>query len=273
MAYIITTATHKGGVGKTVTTISLGSALARMGKRTLIVDLDPQGHCGLGLGIEIEEEQQALTVRHFFQEPLSFPLKKTVRETKIENLFIAPSTIKLAVVAQSLYARPKREQILKKGLVSLKRKFDFILLDCPPSFGVLTESGIEASDYVIVPCQMEARAGNALIDLLDLVLTMRGQDFKQFRVLLTKIDMRKKVTNMAMLAQLDSWKPYFFNTQIPVAEELNQAQMAGEDIYTYNKKCKGAVAYKGLVDELIELFANEQKRKTVKNSQRQAANN
>lgn len=156
MCLKIALATHKGGTGKTVTAINLASGLAREGKRTLLIDLDPQGHCALGLGLELEDN--ALTLKDFFTEPNSFPLKKVIRQTETENLFIAPSTIRLAPVAQALYVRPKREDILKKSIAQVEKEFDFILIDCPPTLGTMTENGITAADLLIVPCKMEARA-------------------------------------------------------------------------------------------------------------------
>ena len=183
MAKTIAIATHKGGTGKTVTAMALGAGLARTGEKSLLVDLDPQGHCSIGLGIEVDEQE--LTLRDFFSEPSAFPLKRVIKKTHLPNLFIAPATIRLAPVSQSLYMRTRREEILKKGLVPIQKEYDFILIDCPPTLGVLTESGIEASDLIIIPCRMDARAADGLVDLLDVVYTLKGQDLYNYRILLT----------------------------------------------------------------------------------------
>src|SRR2546426_8012080 len=148
-AKVISVAAHKGGVGKTVSVMALGAALARAGKRTLIVDCDPQGHSGMGLGIAPEEGEP--TLRELFSEPPT-PAKRLIRATHIPGLSLLPSTIRLARSAQYLYARPKREVLLKRGLDQVRDQFDFIVIDLPPSLGVLTECGIAAADLVVVPC-------------------------------------------------------------------------------------------------------------------------
>lgn len=250
MAETIAVATHKGGTGKTVTTISLASALAKAGKKTLIIDLDPQGHSSLGLGLELSNED--VTLRNFFSEPQTFSFKRTIYHTKLENLSIAPSTIRLAPVSQTLYTRTKREEILRRGLSTIADNFEFIVIDCPPTLGVLTETGIEASDLIIIPCQMEARASDAFIDLLDLIIALKGEDFTDFRILLTKFDSRKTITNEAVLSQFSDWKDKFFKTHIPISEALNQAQIAGQDIFSFEPKSKGAAAYEELAKELIK---------------------
>lgn len=249
MAQTIAIATHKGGTGKTVTSMALGAGLARAGKKTLLVDLDPQGHCSIGLGVELEEKE--LTVRDFFSEPTAFPLKRVIRATHLPNLSIAPSTIRLAPVSQSLYMRTKREEILKKGLAQIQGDYEYILIDCPPTLGVLTESGIEASDLIIVPCRMDARAADGLVDLLDVIFTLKGENFEKYRILITQYDSRKSVTNEAVMAQLSPWKDKFFKTFIPQSEQLNQAQMERTDVFSFDARGKGALAYEELTKEIM----------------------
>lgn len=254
MAKTIAIATHKGGTGKTVTAMALGAGLARVGKRVLLVDLDPQGHCSLGLGVEIEEGN--LTLRDFFSEPGAFPLKKVIQGTHIPNLFIAPSTIRLAPVGQSLYMRTKREEILKKGLAPIQSEYDFVLIDCPPALDVFTELGINAADLVIVPCKMEARAADGLVDLLDKIFVLKGEGFDNYRVLITQLDVRKSVTNEVVMTQLAPWKGRFFKASIPQSEQLNQAQMERTDIFSFDAKGKGALAYEALVKEVLSYGTN-----------------
>lgn len=253
MAKTIAIATHKGGTGKTVTAMSLGASIARAGKKTLLVDLDPQGHCSLGLGVEIENSD--LTLKDFFSEPLAFPLRRIIRTTHLDNLFIAPSTIRLAPVGQSLYMRTKREEVLRRGIAPIQKDYDFILIDCPPTLGVLAESGIEAANLIIIPCQMEARAADGLVDLLDLISALKGEDFEEYRILITKIDTRKTVTNEVIMTQLAQWKDKFFETMIPLSEPLNQAQMERTDIFSFDPKGKGALAYEALAKELLRYDA------------------
>ncbi len=165
-AQTIAIATHKGGTGKTVTAMAVGAAFARAGQRCLLVDMDPQGHSTLGLGMEIDDT--APTLRDFFHEP-PLPLSRVIRETHIAGLHIVPSNIRLARVAQALYMRPKREEILKRGLQPLRDQYAFIVLDCPPSLSALAEAGIAAANLIVIPCQMEARAADGLVDLLEVI--------------------------------------------------------------------------------------------------------
>lgn len=248
MTKIISIATHKGGTGKTVTAMALSSCLARAGKQVLLVDLDPQGHCTLGLGVELNEGDP--TLRDFFGEP-SQPIRRLLRQTHLPDLHIVPSNIRLARLAQTLYMRPKREELLKRGLSPVLGQYDFIVIDCPPSLGVLTEAGIAASDLVIIPCQMEARAADGLVDLLEVVSIIKGEEFQDWRILLTKVDARKTVTNQAVMAALSHWEDRIFKTSIPQSEPLNQAQIERTDIFTFDPNGKGALAYQAFTQEIL----------------------
>ena len=250
MAKTIAIATHKGGTGKTVTAMGLGAGLARSKKKTLLVDLDPQGHCSLGLGLELGDDD--LTIRDFFSEPGAFPLSRIIRPTQIPALSIAPSNIRLAPVAQFLYMRTKREEILRKGLRHVQSEFDYILIDCPPSLDVLTEAGVAAADSIIIPCKMEARAADGLVDLLEMVYALKGEHFENYRILITHFDSRKSVTNDAVMVQLAPWKDKILRTVIPQNEPLNQAQIERTDIFSFDPKGKGALAYESLTKDILK---------------------
>jgi chromosome partitioning protein len=244
----IAIATHKGGTGKTVTSMSLAAALANAGKQTLLIDLDPQGHSTLGLGVEVHEKDP--TLRELFAEP-PVAISRIIRPTHLSGLSIVPSNIGLERVAQFMYMRPKREEILRRALQPVANEFDFVVIDCPPSLGVLTETGLAAADFVIVPCQMEARAADGLVDLLEVVAILKGQDFSNWGILLTKVDSRKSVTNQAVQAALSPWQDKIFKTTIPQAEPLNQAQIERTDIFTFEPKGKAALAYEAFTQELL----------------------
>lgn len=247
-AKTISIATHKGGTGKTVTAMALGSALARSKKKCLLVDIDPQGHSTLGLGLELREAD--LTIREVFSEPPQ-PITRIIRTTHVPGLDVAPANICLARVAQSLYMRPRREDLLKRALESVRPQYDFIIIDCPPSLGVLTEIGIATADLIIIPCQMEARAADGLADLLEVIALIRGDKFDAWKILLTRVDVRKTVTNEAVLAALSPWKNKMLKSSIPQSEPLNQAQIQRTDIYTFDPKSKGALFYQALKQEII----------------------
>jgi chromosome partitioning protein len=247
-ATILSVATHKGGTGKTVTALALGAALARAKRKTLLVDLDPQGHCTLGLAVELNEAD--LTLRDYFSEP-SQPMRRIIRTTQVGDLHILPSNIRLARVAQALYMRPKREELLRRGLTPLLGQYDYIVIDCPPSLGVLTETGIAAADLIVIPCQMEARAADGLVDLLEVITIIKGENFEDWRILLTKVDARKSVTNEAVLAALSQWRANTFKTSIPQSEPLNQAQIERTDIFSFDPRSKGALAYEAFTQEIL----------------------
>ena len=247
-AKTIAIATHKGGTGKTVTAMALGAAIARASQRCLLVDLDPQGHSTLGLGVELDDTTP--TLREFFHEP-PLPLSRLIRETHVTGFHIVPSNIRLARVAQALYMRPKREELLKRGLHTLREQYAFIIMDCPPSLSALTEAAIAAADLIVIPCQMEARAADGLVDLLEIISLIKGEEFDDWRILLTRVDNRKTTTNQAVMASLAPWEKKIFKTTIPQSESLNQAQIARTDIYNFEPKSRGALAYEAFAMEMM----------------------
>lgn len=248
-AKIISIATHKGGTGKTVTAMGLAAALANSGIRTLLIDLDPQGHSTIGLGVELTEN--AYTVKDIFSQS-SISITKVVRKSHLEKLDILPSNIGLEKATYFLYMKPRREELLKKALQPLLPEYEYVLIDCPPSLGVLTETAISAADLILVPCQMEARAGDGLVDLLDVVNVIKGDEFDNWKIVLTKFDNRKSVTNQAIMGALSSWKEKILKSSIPQSEPLNQAQIERTDIFSFDSKSKGALAYQALKDEVLE---------------------
>ena len=249
-AVTISIATHKGGTGKTVTAMALAAALARGDRKTLIVDLDAQGHSTLGLGIELNHHDP--TLRDLFTDPPT-PAARLIRQTHYPALDILPSNIRLERIAQFLYMRPKREEVLRRALQPVASGYQFIVIDCPPSLGALTETGIAAADLIIVPCQMEARAADGLVDLLEIIAILKGDAFDRWRILLTKVDPRKTLTNQAIMGALQRWHDKTFQTVIPQSEPLNQAQIARTDIFSFDAKSKGAAAYQALTEEVLSL--------------------
>jgi len=244
----ISVATHKGGTGKTVTAMALASAFARVGKRILLVDLDPQGHSTLGLGIELSDNEP--TLRDLLTETTT-PIAKVIRTTHLEGLHLVPSNIRLERAAQVLYARPRREEVLRRALQPIARQYDYAIIDCPPSLSVLTESALAAADLILVPCQMEARAPDGLVDLLEVIGLIKGEKCSNWRILFTKVDSRRTVTNEAIRGALAAWQDKMLKTEVPQSEPLNQAQIQRTDIFTFDPKCKGATAYEALAQELM----------------------
>ena len=247
MALKIAICAHKGGTGKTVTSLATSSGFANGGRRSLLMDLDPQGHCSLGLGVDVGQP----TLKEFFEAHPTRPLSDVIQQTGTKNLDIAPSDLGLSWVAEGLGGRPKKEELLRRGLKQADQDYDVIVMDTPPSLGVLTQNAVTAADFILIPTMQEARAGEAIHDLLQLVHLMKGDDFDSFAILLTRVDSRKTRTNATVREALEPWKDKILSTEIPQSEALNQAQMAQQDIFTFQERSPGAQAYYRLLDELI----------------------
>ncbi len=134
----------------------------------------------------------------------------------------------------------------------MRNHYSYVVIDCQPALSVLTEASIAAADLIIVPCQMEARAADGLVDLLEMITLIRGPAFEAWRLLLNRVDDRKSVTNDAIMAALEPWSDRILKTRIPVSEPLNQAQIEGTDIFAFDPRCAGARAFKQLAQELLE---------------------
>ena len=241
----IAIATHKGGSGKTVTAINLSAGLSKKNK-TLLVDLDPQGHSSLGLGVAVSLDEP--TIADLLQDP-RLPPKNAIRRVT-GTMDILPSNIRLARVGESLYAGVRREERLNLALKSLSG-YDYMLMDCPPSLGTLTANALACADWILVPCEMGARAADGLMDLLELVSLLKGENFTRWRILLTKFDARTTVTNEVVLKALNPHKDKILTTRIGVSESLNQCQMAGQDIFRFEPDGRGASFYADLTQEIL----------------------
>lgn len=249
---ILSFSTHKGGSGKTTSSINLASGLARFGnKKTLLIDLDPQGHSSLGLGIELGYDEPNIAD---VISDRALPLETIIKPTPLPLLAVAPSNLRLAAVAEGLYAKFKREERLTRSLEPLKEKYQWIVIDCPPALGVLTANALAASDLILIPCQMGARALDGLADLLDLVHLLKGNDFENWRILLTMVDPRKRVTQEIFQELLTPYEERVLTTKVSTSEALNQAQMARQDVFTFDPKSRGAHNYEELSQELLRIY-------------------
>lgn len=247
---IISFSTHKGGTAKTTSSINLSCGLAQQREKTLLVDMDPQGHSTIGLGIELAFEDKniadVLIDRHI-------DIKEIIRPTKTKNLDIASSNIRLSPVGESLYTAIRKEERLQKRLEGVSDKYEYIVIDCPPSLGVLTINAIQAAKLIIIPCQMSARSTDGLADLLDIIGIIKNNNFDNYFILLTHFDSRKTVTNEVILSQLKDYQHRILKTIIPVNEALNQSQIAQESIFDFDPKSTGAKSYKKLTMEILSL--------------------
>lgn len=252
MAKIIAITNQKGGVGKTTTTVNLGACLATLGKKVLLVDIDPQGNTTSGVGINKAD------VAYCIYDVLINEVnpKDAIVDTAIENLKIIPATIQLAGAEIELVPTISREIRLKKSLHLVKNMFDYILIDCPPSLGILTINSLTASDSVIIPIQCEYYALEGLSQLLNTVRLVQkhlNTSLQIEGVLLTMFDAR---TNLGIQV-IEEVKKYFqqkvYRTVIPRNVRLSEAPSHGQAIITYDPKSKGAEVYLELAKEVVSV--------------------
>lgn len=236
---------HKGGVGKTTSTINIGAALALKKKRVLLVDLDPQANLTQSLGVNKAE----ITIYDNLRgEKLISPI-----ECK-NNLYVIPSSLDLSAAEIDLSAEPGREYILKEFLLKLKDKYDYILIDCPPSLGLLTINALTAADFVIIPMQAEYLPLRGLAKLTEVINKIQARlnvGLKIGCVFLTQYDSRKILNRDVADSVEQFFGNKFLQSKISSNIALAEAPSQGKDIFSYNKNCKGAEDYSVLVDEII----------------------
>ena len=250
MAKTIAICNQKGGTGKTTTTLNLASYLALAHKKTLIIDLDPQSNATSGLGIDKHAVQQSIyNVLHGHTQ-----LDNVIIPTQIESLSLAPSNLDLTGAEVELVNVMNREYRLKKSLDSVKDKFEFILIDCPPSLGLLTVNALSASDSVIIPIQCEYYALEGLSQLINTVNLIKENlnSILQIEgVLLTMADYRTNLTREV----INEVKKYFgdkvYKTIIARSIKLSEAPGFGKTIAQYDKASIGAQTYQNLANEIL----------------------
>ena len=248
MSRIIAVLNQKGGVGKTTTTVNLGAGLARAGKSVLIVDLDPQANATSGL-IMTAEGKNTTSYNILVGNT---PADQAVQETRVENLFIIPSTTSLAAAEQELVQVPSRESVLKSSLSTLA--YDFVLIDCPPSLGLLSINALVAAQEVLIPVQTEFYALEGLGLLMQTIQRVQAglnPSLRLLGVLMTMVDSRNALSGQV----IDEVKKHFgdlvFKTLVPRNVRLAEAPSFGKTVFEHDKWSKGARAYKALAKEVL----------------------
>ncbi|HTX00222.1 MAG TPA: AAA family ATPase [Acidimicrobiales bacterium] len=254
-ARVLALANQKGGVGKTTTTVNLGAALADLGKRVLVVDLDPQGNASTGLGIEARN----FDVSIYDVVLRDVPLEDCIEPTSIKNLFVAPSTINLAGAEIELVPAFSRELRLRRAVDPIRHEYDYVLIDCPPSLGLLTVNGLAAASEVMVPIQCEYYALEGLGQLLrnvDLVRSSLNPELFVSTIVLTMYDARTKLADQVVDEVRTHFGDVVCKTVIPRSVRISEAPSFGEPVTIHDPSSRGALAYRELAREVSSASAS-----------------
>lgn len=257
MSKVIAVTNQKGGVGKTTTSVNLSAALAYMGKKVLLIDIDPQANATQGIGVD--RSVLDLTVYHAITQDIA--LDEIIIATDVEGLDIVPANIDLAGVEIELsQVKSGREQRLRHALDPIKERYDYVIIDCPPALGTLNTNALTASDSVLIPVQCEYYALEGLTQLLNTILLTQkvfNEDLTIEGVLLTMLDAR---TNLGIEVSQEVRK-YFrekvYDVVIPRNIKLSEAPSEGLNIFDYDRTSEGAKAYAKLAKEVVKRNGNK----------------
>ena len=251
MGKIIAIANQKGGVGKTTTAVNLAASLGILEKKILLIDADPQANATSGMGIEVTDVKKGTyqILEH------STEISGTIIKTKSPNVYLIPSHIDLVASEIELVDKESREYMLKKVLIKIQNKYDFILIDCAPSLGLITLNALVASNSVIIPIQCEYFALEGLGKLLNTIKSVQKVHNKELDIeglLLTMYDTRLRLSNQVVEEVKKHFGKMVFKTIIQRNIKLSEAPSFGEDIITYDATSRGARSYLSLGNEIIK---------------------
>ena len=250
MGKIVSIANQKGGVGKTTTSINLSTILAKKGKKVLMIDADPQGNASSGVGVDKEVEESVYDILIGDTE-----IKNVVIKTNIKNLYVCPSNINLAGAEVELVSVMSREYRLKEKLDEVKDEYDYIIIDCPPSLGLITLNAFTASDSVLIPVQCEYYALESLGQLINTINLVKKHLNKNIDIegaLLTMYDARTNLSNQVVKEVKKYFNDKVYKNVIPRNVKLSEAPSYGMHISIYDPRSKGAKSYEKFVKEFMK---------------------
>jgi chromosome partitioning protein len=256
-------ANQKGGVGKTTTTMNLGASLAARKKKVLVIDMDPQSNLSSGLGFTQQFDKQSWNTADEAPYKSIYDvlvegdsISSVFVSTSTENLFLVPSHLSLAGAEIEMVNMLTRESLLKKAISEMSEDFDYVIIDCPPSLGLLTINALSAADYLLIPIQCEYFALEGLGQLIETTKLIKGINPKLVigGVVLTMYDSRTKLSENVVSDVKEFFKDTAFKTIVPRNVRLSEAPSYGQTILQYDDKSTGALAYKKLAGEFIKRF-------------------
>jgi len=250
---------QKGGTGKTTTSVNLAFALARSGKKTLLIDMDPQGHaCAIYQSFPVAEEPTIKTVlverRFDIRDAIN---TAEVSGQSVKDLFIISSNIHLEKGEREIYTRAHREKILHNQLKKVENEFDFILIDCPPRLNQLTVNSIYTADLLLIPVVMDRYSLDGVADLFDTIEEVKEGDLDNFLILRNAFDMREKISNNIAETILSDFKEHLCRTTIRRASVMKQAQQFNQPVFLYDPQSLICEDFNSLSHELIKYAKKE----------------
>ncbi len=250
-ARVLAIVNQKGGVGKSTTAVNLAACLGELGRRVLLVDLDPQGNATSGFGLDKNQRSECVYNALLSDTPIS----ALIEPVAVENVFVVPATIQLAGAEFELVSAFSRESMFRGVLAPVGDDFDFIIIDCPPSLGLLTVNALTAAHGIIIPVQCEYYALEGLTKLLEsfkLVKTHLNPGLEVFGVVMTMYDGRTRLSQAVVEEVRDFFEDKVFETVIPRSVRLSEAPSYGVPVTLFDPAGKGSDAYRSLAKEVVE---------------------